>query len=180
MPIFSGKWCYSILQHILRFTKSIWLFASRTDAVLRSEQYPENGKHLHMQYMQLSELLHICQNYSGHVPKIGLFSSINIAVNINSTLMHFEMCIYVYAHCIALHWHCLAAVVLYQNVTLRSCAIAQMLACCLFPALKITKQNRTKIQNKKQRKIMTTEINIRCTFVVGSTRIDRYNITARL
>lgn len=54
--------------------------------------------------------------YSGHVPKIGLFNSINIADNINSTLMHFEM----YGLCVCtstLHWQYHTAVVLHQIVT---------------------------------------------------------------
>lgn len=71
------------------------------------------------------------------------------------------------------------------------CAIAQMQASCLFPALKITKpnqkkkrvrkkthpkQNKTKINRKRTEQKMTREINIRCTFVVGPNASAQHTI----
>lgn len=133
--------------------------------------------------------------YNGHVPKGGLFSSINIADNINSTLMHFEM--YVYALCILHRLHSASAhfvicyfntafgstqpnVLLHQSVTVCSCVHKIPVhwchrhgCCCRFLHFAHTETGR-----KCEREKKPNEINIRCTFVVGPTRINLHNITA--
>lgn len=136
------------------FHRSHCWIIGKTSYTRNREQCKTSGSHL--------------AKCNGHVPKIGLFSSINIADSINSKLMHFEM--YVYALCI-LHLVVPSLVLLHQMVNVvQLCTITQNASVTISCSLE-QRQRGWKTQH---------EINIRWTFVVGLSRINLHNITAWL